>query len=197
MGFNTGGGFSGVTSAGPGVNVGGTNAYGNPLGTGQGGNVGNALQIATMLTKTVGTGMEVYGEYSKTKAQAEASLYNAGVARQQALIVGQSAAFNTARLKKRARTLLATQEARYAKAGVRIDRGTPVDVMADSATEFELDILSAEYNAKIEMIRLNQQAELDELKARDVRSAGGSKIATNLLQQSSNFVTNYFVKGAA
>lgn len=198
-----GGGFSGVTSAGSGVNVGGTNAWGNALGTGASGSSGGGgasgaiMKLAPEVLKGIGTGLNVSGQYTESKAQQEALLYNAQVARQQALITGTSAAYNTQRLKKRARILLATQTARYAKSGVRFDRGTPVDVMANSAAEYEMDILAEEYNAKVEMMRLENQAQLDEIKARSVKSAGNTGIASTLLQQGAGFVTNYFLKRSA
>lgn len=196
-----GGGFSGVTSAGSGVNVGGTNAWGNALGTGasgsSGGVAGSVIKYAPEILKGIGTGLNVSGSYTESRAQEEALLYNAKVARDQALIVGQSGAYNKARLKKRARILLATQTARYAKSGVRFDRGTPVDVMANSAAEYELDILAEDYNTKVEMMRLENQAQLDEIKARSTKSAGNTGIASTLLQQGAGYVANYFLKRSA
>ena len=58
-----GGGFSGITSAGSGVDVGGTNAFGNVLGSGQGGgfNLGSLMDIGSMFGGSNNNGVEILG----------------------------------------------------------------------------------------------------------------------------------------
>jgi len=116
-----------------------------------------------------GTGMTLVSQYQETQAQVAAARYNAAVARMQAEQYARAGAFaqeeyrrageyrekqlretgrlEEYRLRRRKKALLGKQRALYAKAGVLIE-GSPLEVMADTASQFEFDIALSRYRTE-------------------------------------------------
>jgi len=71
---------------------------------------------------------------------------SAVLAEQEAEAIGKSGAYEEAKLLREKKQILGKQRAAYAKSGVRFDEGSPLEVMADSATGYEMDISAKRYN---------------------------------------------------
>jgi uncharacterized protein YdbL (DUF1318 family) len=92
--------------------------------------------------------MQIAGAYSQGKAQKAAYEYNAAVARQEATAKRRAAEIDIERQEKYRKSYLAKQEALYAKAGVQLS-GSPLEVIADTSSEFLYDQMITRYNAEI------------------------------------------------
>ncbi len=122
------------------------------------------IAIAGSVIGAVGTIISAVG-------QSQAADYNAKVARQNATYAEQSAqqqrqiaAENERRQRLRTTKLLGAQKAGYAKAGVTME-GSPLEVMAETASQGELDALNIRYggevgayNARVQGSRYRSQA---------------------------------------
>ena len=86
-----------------------------------------------------------------------ASQFNAAVSRANAQAIRQSADLDIYRQKKTARRLKGAQIAGYAKAGVRLE-GSPLEVLLDSASEAELDMMITDYNARVGIAQAEAEA---------------------------------------
>ena len=124
------------------------------------------------------TALETVSVLREGQQQANAENYNAKVSEAQSRAVGVSADYEGGILKQqsaveqakiqRAKTqTTATQRATYAKSGVRIDEGSPIEVMADTASQYELDLSANRYNLAtgLEKIRYESQTQQAQLTA--------------------------------
>ena len=88
----------------------------------------------------VGTGISAFGSLQEGKQIQQADEYNAQLALEQ----GEMDVFQ---IEKEEAGLTSTQKAMYAKAGVTMS-GSPLEVMLQSATNYEMDKATAKYNAE-------------------------------------------------
>lgn len=102
--------------------------------------VGTAVSIA-------GTGLAVAGTLSAAQAQAEALRYSAAVGQAEAQQARISGEFEAAQLREQARMNLARSRAAAGASGVMLE-GSPLEALAYSATQYELDALAALYGAE-------------------------------------------------
>ena len=130
------------------------------------------------------TAVETIGAIREGQTQSALQKYNARVAEAEAGAVKSSAefeiealktstAFETETLKrqsefeqtkiKRAKgQAVSTQQAAFAKAGVRLDEGSPLEVMADTAAQFELDLAANRYNLGIGLEKTRYESEAEQ-----------------------------------
>ena len=106
-----------------------------------------------------GTAMQAVGEIKEGRAMSQAELYNASVAQSQAqaakvageferATITQAGATEQRQLEREKKQTASTQKARYGAAGVR-RIGSPIEVMADTAAQFELDLAASRYNVQL------------------------------------------------
>ncbi len=86
--------------------------------------------------------LEMQGRESQITAE-----YNAAVSRANAEAIRTSADLDIVRQRAAQKTFRGAQAAKYAGAGVKLE-GSPLDVLIDTAAQFELDILITDFNAK-------------------------------------------------
>jgi len=126
--------------------------------------------MATILM-VAATAVTVIGQIKQGQQQAAAEKYNAQVAYQNAEVYRQTGKFETATLKEQGkyeqqriarekRQALSTQRALYGKSGVRIFEGSPLEVQADTAAEFELDIAASRYNVAVGAERIRYETDV-------------------------------------
>ena len=146
---------------------------------------------AAVLGLTLLSGVtQAFGAYQQGKAQKEAAEYNAAVARQEKEAIRRSADIDIQRQKKYARSYKARQEALYSKAGVTLS-GSPLEVISDTAAEFEYDQMITDYNAKLGISRAESQAKYEEFKGETYYKEGLVKAGTTLLSTGSNVGFRY------
>jgi hypothetical protein len=126
--------------------------------------------MSTLALLAGSTIMQVGSQISTGISQSKAEQYNARVAESQAESARISGAFQSEVLKQQSKTELAqierakkktlsTQRATYAKSGVRVNEGSPLDVMADTAAEYELDLATSRYNTQVGLESLRYDTE--------------------------------------
>jgi hypothetical protein len=129
----------------------------------------------------IGTTMMAVSQIQQAKAASDAAKYNAELARQQAGAERVRGKQEEKKLKRQKRLMLSKQRAAYAAAGVRIGTGSPLEVMADTAAQYELDIAASRYNTQIGISRALSEAEYQEKAASQYRKMGYFSAAGTLL----------------
>lgn len=175
-------GFSGITSAGQGFDVGGTNAAGMPLGTPANG-IGslNTALITSSVISGLGDIANQFINAGRVKATAK---FNQGMAAIQGEMVKTVAKYEIARIRKKSDTLYSKQRAIYAKAGVTFD-GSPAEVMKDSLKSGELDAFTINMNAEMQAWSYNAQAKINVNEASGATGAASVNSAKTILQTAS------------
>lgn len=119
-----------------------------------------------------GTGAAAFGSVMQGEAQAQASEYNAAVARQNAVIAQQQGAAAVQAQQRDAARKIGSMVANYGASGVQTDSGSPLDVLADSAAMATLDSLTLKYNAALKAAGYQSQATLDNMQAETASTSG-------------------------
>jgi hypothetical protein len=156
------------------------------------------MTTALLATGIIGMGMSAYGQYREGQDAAEASQYNANMARQssemEAKMVEQSGELDASRQRKQVSRLIGTQKAYYAGSGVELS-GSPLDLMIETAAEGELDAQIMEWNAKTKASAIRyggqSQAAYDEKMAGTYARSGMYRAGSTLLTQGSKIGLGY------
>lgn len=122
-------------------------------------NIGQAANAVGSLTSAYG---QVYqGQVAAANMQYMAGManYNAKVAENNALMAKRAGEDRADIFSLRARRLLANQKVAYAKGGVVINQGTPLDVAADTAAVAEQERLAILYGAETQAGAYTTQAQ--------------------------------------
>ena len=137
----------------------------------------------TVALGVVGLAMSAIGSMQAASSQSAAAQANANVLRMQADQATAAAEVDVQKLERQKRQALSTQKALYAKSGVLISEGSPVEVMADTATNYQLDINTLRYNSAVKAQQYRYQAGTQNSLASDYNVAGlintGSTILTS------------------
>ena len=91
------------------------------------------------------------------KSQAAGARYNQQVAEMNAQSVERARDYQTQLQREKNQRLLGAQKVGYGKGGVTME-GTPLEVMADTASDQEKDIIAQRYNYDIQSWRYRSQA---------------------------------------
>ena len=136
-----------------------------------------AFMIAGTLVSTVGAMQEA-------GAKSSAAKYNAQVAEMQAKSIEASGKLEADKIKRQKGKMMGRQKALYAKAGVLSFLGSPLEVVADTAAQYELDIATSQYNVKVGAQRYRSEAQQSRQMAGQYKRAGyvgaGSTLLTGL-----------------
>jgi hypothetical protein len=115
--------------------------------------------------------------------QAEAARRNRQVAEDNALATERAGAWEVEKARLKALRLEGSQKVGYAKAGVLLE-GSPLDVMAETAANEELDILATQYNYDVQAARYRSQGDFYGFEAgRQERLAASQPETPNFMQQ--------------
>jgi hypothetical protein len=143
----------------------------------------------TTALSAIGTGLSIYGQLQQGRQQQQFHNYNAAVNRQKAELTKQAGELSVARLRREKRRFGAKQQAAFAKAGVRLT-GSPLQVLADSAAELELDIMIEDYNTRIAILSAQSSADLDVIRGQQARTASFIGAGSTLLTQLPSFISS-------
>jgi hypothetical protein len=134
---------------------------------------------ATAILLAASTGMKAVGAIQQGAAEQTAANYNKKVARAQASQEREKAAFDEARSRNANEFQLQDMAADWAKSGLRLDSGTPLEMMARSAGEMETDALLIRREGQIKAKYYDAEAAMANKRGRAAMSAGlmGSAIS--------------------
>ena len=139
--------------------------------------VGTAVQIGGAVTSVAGLVASNNAEVARLEHQAKIDDRNALVADRNRLLALQTAKADADDRRRKTRRTLATIRASYGHSGVSM-AGSPLDVLADTATEEELDARRIEaeggvraYESALDVLGFRESAEGARASARGVRSS--------------------------
>ena len=139
----------------------------------------------------VGAGVSALGSIQQGNEEKKAAKFNADILEQQAGLTRTSAELDIARMGKQKTRFVGSQKAGYSKAGVRVGTGSPLDVMADTLAEFELDEMVTRYNAEIQARGLVSESEQMRKAGKAAARAGYYKAGSTLLSTASSAYSQY------
>lgn len=142
--------------------------------------MGAITTIMSTVLPVLGTAIKARGQIFAAKGEAETQRYNATIARQEAAITATKKRIETKRLRKRKEAFTSTQKALFSKAGVLFE-GSPLEVIQDSQSEMEFDILVNKYNRDVERNRFLSEARFREIEAERAERFGEIQVAQTLL----------------
>lgn len=138
-----------------------------------------ALAAGSLAVGAVGVGMNAAGAAAsgkaaalQAKANANADLFNAQIAEQNAKSLQSQALADNETLKRQAKSTIGTQVANFGASGIATGSGSALDILAESARLASLDSLTLQYNTAIKVRDQNNQAELDRQAAKNGMAAG-------------------------
>ncbi len=137
-------------------------------------------------TSILGSITKAFGQFQTSKEVQLVNELNAAVARANASAIMTSGEFDVLSLQKRKKRLISAQKAGYSKSGVRLE-GSPIEVMIDSAAQYETDILISKYNTKVQEISANLIGQVSGIQAKTAKTTGKLNMASTLLSTASSF----------
>tara|TARA_Y100000310_G_scaffold214927_1_gene215908 strand:+ start:596 stop:1435 length:840 start_codon:yes stop_codon:yes gene_type:complete len=204
-------GGTGFIGSGSALSAGAGAGAGSGVGTGvgaaasgSGGGLFTARNIFTGLS-LVGTGINAFGTFNKSRAVAGAAEFRSGVADNNALIAEQNAILTLERgvadvedKQLEIGKKIGFQKAKLASMGFFPDEGSSVDMLVDIAVLGELDILRITADAKNRERNFRQQAgdfrteaQLGRLASRNIKKAGDIDMVGTLLGGAANAGTTF------
>jgi len=139
------------------------------------------MSFIPMALMAVGTITQAVSAVSEGNAMSAAEKANANLADLTAGQVRQSGAYEVSQISREKASMMSTQKARYAKSGVLITEGSPIEVMADTAAQYEMDILATEYNTEVEARKYDYEAQVRRQSAARYKKLGYTKAASSVL----------------
>lgn len=133
-----------------------------------------AVLGVALAAAAIGAGIQVAGNIQQAKAAKASAEFNAKVAENEAVRVEQERSEDNRRLRIRNRRLQATQRVLTAKGGVT-EAGSPLEIMAETAGELELDVLDLNRARFAKVQQLKGVAEITRFEGR--ARATGFKLA--------------------
>ena len=128
----------------------------------------------------VGAGVGAASSIRQGNMMKKAEQYNASVSEQQAAQLKKQGEIDVINKRKEARSFNAKQKQMYAMSGVELS-GSPLQTMADSAAEFEMDILASKYNTAMGISRAESEARYHKYLGRQYAQQGYLNAFSSLL----------------
>jgi hypothetical protein len=138
------------------------------------------LTALAIIAGVAGAAVGAASAIRQGEAADKSAKYNAAVSSNNAQIAVDQSKYEADRLRKRNLLLMSKQRSTYAKGNV-VTGGTPEDVMFDTSTEGELDVLAAMYSGRINSASLNAQAKLHEYEGNNAKSASYYSASASVL----------------
>lgn len=119
------------------------------------------IAVGGAVVGLAGAGISAYGQYQQGQAEKRAQEANARVAMQEGImiqasgqresdIIKQNQILNEMRQRKQLDKDVGSMTAAYSGRGVSVNTGSPLDAIADSISNAELDIAIGNWNSKVE-----------------------------------------------
>lgn len=145
-----------------------------------------SLTLAASLAAVAAAGVSAVGAIQSGEAQKKAGAYNAQVAENNAAQAQQAAAFNEAQQRTRSARVLGAERAAQGASGVTVE-GSPLEVLAQTAQESELDALSIRYGGDVAAARARSEATLARFQGGQAVTSSYFSAGASLLGGASKF----------
>ena len=157
----------------------------------------SGVMLAGIDAALIGGGMAAYGQYQQGQEQNAMQRSNAAalgrqaalqraIGEREATIIGQNQVLNEYRQRKELKQGTSAMNAAYSGRGVSVATGSPLDAMADSISNAELEISIGKWNSKVEAdtTRFNARTGASNLESEAaLRRRYGQSAATNAMYQ--------------
>lgn len=127
-----------------------------------------------------GGAISAYGQLRQGMAAKKAAEFNAKVLAEKIKEIQFKAEITADKIRKKKRRVKGIQTVRYAAAGVKIE-GTPLEVLADTATEFEQDLAMVDYNKRLAIAGIRMGIEEQQIAAEEAIAAATISAAGTML----------------
>jgi hypothetical protein len=142
---------------------------------------GPVMGIAALAASVVGTGLSVMGQISQANAAEAAAEANAKTAQQEAAWRREAYKEEGYKLSREKNAMLQEQKSMYGAAGIDISTGSPLDVMAQTAAEYERDIGMYGIAANQAMVKGENEASIYRYMGKRAKTAGWLGAGSTLL----------------
>jgi hypothetical protein len=149
------------------------------------------LIIAATAAQAVGSIMQANSQSAALQSQAQASSYNAAVSRQQSEQALQVSSAQQLQLRREQRQQAGVRRAAAAQAGVG-SGGSTADILEQSRTLEELDVLNLAYEGSLKARGYSTQAELDDFYASSFRQQAKSAKRVGLFNAAGSIAMGSF-----
>lgn len=137
-----------------------------------------------------GTAFKVIGDIRSGIEQEMAAQYNADKLNKYASLVEAQGDENARRQMIQARLSMGAAQAGFAHAGVTSE-GSPIDVLARSAENAELDNQTIKSQAKMKADSMREDANMERMRGSNALEASGYQMAADALMGGAQAVSNY------
>jgi len=127
--------------------------------------------VLMLAVSAISTGFQMFSAYQQGQQEAAIAGYNAEVMKQQARQEEEAAKVEAIRMQHEKDRFLATQRAAYSASGFTLE-GSPMEVMANTAGQFEYDIALNTYSRQLRAWQSRSQAGLYKYQASAAKKAG-------------------------
>ena len=128
------------------------------------------------------------GNMAAAKAARQTAEYNAQVQENEAILLQRARTDQESQLRKNADRLEGAQRVATAKSGITMS-GSPLEALADTYFNTEMDALRIQYASDIEQTRQIASANLIRAEGQAMKSAANTRAYANLLQSASRSAT--------
>jgi hypothetical protein len=129
------------------------------------------MAAAIPILSVAATVVSAIGYLQAGSAQQRASRYNEAQAQQNAQIARTQGVIDEGQKRREIQKIIGFNRAQYGASGVA-QEGTPLDVLADIASEGERDIQTIRYNTAVKASGYESTAQLEGMRGRDAQTAG-------------------------
>lgn len=136
---------------------------------------------ASIATSLAGAGYSAYASHQQGKAEEKMANYNAKLAQQEARNAELTAQENAKRQRKENRHRLAAIRSKVAKSGVAMGTGSPLDVLAQTAGNLELEALDLFREGELRRRSLLNQASMSVYQGQQAKSAANTQAIGSLI----------------
>lgn len=140
----------------------------------------SSLPAIMAVSGMIGGGISAYGQMKQGDAAVEASNRNAQISEQEASLIRQNSALDEIRQRKYLASTTGSQVAGYSARGVTMT-GSPLDVIADSISNADLEIQIGKYNAESQARGAENQAAMTRWNGQQAQSTARAKALSTLL----------------
>lgn len=140
------------------------------------------IGIISLVAGVVGSAMSANAQAQAGEAEKKAYEFNAQLKEQEAEQLKTKAMWDESLSREQSREHIAKMRAMYAKSGVRLDEGSPLLVMADSAAKAEKDALAIRWGGDVDYTQAINEANLMRFYGKNAAKTGRTQAGVTMLQ---------------
>jgi hypothetical protein len=140
----------------------------------------------------IGSFISAKGSRDEGIAKSTAYKYNAAINEQNAVAARIKSDWEEEQSRERTRKLLGTQRALYAKAGVDLSSGSPLLVLAETASEGEEEAQYIKWGGDVAVAEQKNQATLNRFYAKASKKAGNTAMWADVAQGVGGAAQSYY-----